>query len=285
MSLKNKINSLFKNCPGKEISVHELYSQFSDQKKTTVRGRLYELLGKTVKRVDKGLYVSATSIVQYGNAVTIIDKLVESGKKFDYIFLDIPYLASGQRSWSANADSGNRNLSTFSTISPRQFNTLLQQCERLLSNEHSFISFMFTSGKSSAKEFTRYENCFRNTELKQCAEGSYTKLWSNGNRMNMGKHLMPPEYILVYNKSGVFNKNVSLDFSLVPPMNYPTAKPFRLVKQLVQTLTNKFDWVLDPFGGSGATLKACNKLNRHCFTIDNSPVSIFTHLLPVLCSK
>lgn len=275
MGLKYKINNLFKNCPGKTISVHELYSKFADEKKTTVRGRLYELLGKTVKRVDKGLYVSATSIVQFGNALTTIDKLVESGKKFDYIFLDIPYFGKGQK-------GGNRNLFSLDKISPRQFNRVLQQCEKLLSNEHSFISFMFTSGKSSLSEFNQYIKAFNHTSLIKCSEGSYTKLWSNGNRMNMGKHLMPPEYIFIYNKSGEFNKNIPLDFSLVPTLNYPTAKPFRLCKQLVSILTDKFDWVLDPFGGSGGILKACNMLNRHCYTIDNSPTSVFTHLVPNL---
>lgn len=43
---------------------------------------------------------------------------------------------------------------------------------------------------------------------------------------------------------------------------HPTIKPLELVKRHLKHSTNEGDIVLDPFCGSGTTLKACQELNR-----------------------
>ena len=274
MSLRQQILQFIDEEP---ISIQTLYAKFPEQKQSTVRGRLYECLGKSVQRVGKGLYISSTAIVETGDAREIINTMVnDHNDKFDFIFLDVPYSASGQK-------GGNRHLFTLETISPRDFNEFLPKCVSLLRTDDSFICFMFTSGKSSKPAFEKYFTAFQNTNLKLAAQGSYEKLWANGNPMNMGKYKMPDEYIMLFNKSGKFDKkNIPLRFSLTPNFDYPTAKPYEMIKSLVNSFTNQFQWVFDPFVGSGVMVQVCKDLKRFCHVIDISENSIQKFVLPKL---
>jgi hypothetical protein len=275
MSLRQQILQLFTD--NEPVSIHTLYNRFPDQKQTTLRGRLYECLGKSVTRIGKGLYISSTAIVETGDARVLIDNLVHDGDKFDFIFLDIPYKAAGQK-------GGNKNLFNLDTISPEDFTELLPKCESLLRTEDSFICFMFTAGKTSAPAFKKYYKAFSHTNLKLAGQGSYEKLWKNGNPMNMGKYKMPDEFILLFNKSGNFDKwkDLSLRFSLSPNFDYPTAKPYPMIHSLVNTFTNKFQWILDLFVGSGVIVDVCRDLKRFCHVIDSSEESIENFVLPKL---
>jgi len=44
-------------------------------------------------------------------------------------------------------------------------------------------------------------------------------------------------------------------------MIHPTQKPVNLLKQILDVSVNKGDFVVDPFMGSGSTIKACNEMN------------------------
>lgn len=57
-------------------------------------------------------------------------------------------------------------------------------------------------------------------------------------------------------------------------VGYPTQKPVLLLEQIINLCTDKGDWVLDPFCGSGTTLVASNLLERHAVGIDISPEAI-----------
>ena len=43
---------------------------------------------------------------------------------------------------------------------------------------------------------------------------------------------------------------------------HPTQKPVKLIKMILEDFSNENDVVLDPFLGSGTTLRACKELNR-----------------------
>ncbi len=51
------------------------------------------------------------------------------------------------------------------------------------------------------------------------------------------------------------------------------AKPEDLVTLLLATLTKAGDRVLDPYAGSGTTLRVCHKLGRRALGIEASPRS------------
>lgn len=53
---------------------------------------------------------------------------------------------------------------------------------------------------------------------------------------------------------------------------HPTQHPEKLVERCILMSTNEGDLVIDPFGGTGTTLRVCNKLNRRCIMIELSGV-------------
>jgi len=53
---------------------------------------------------------------------------------------------------------------------------------------------------------------------------------------------------------------------------HPTMKPVKLCARLLMNSTREDEIVLDPFGGSGSTLIACEQAKRSCRTIELDPV-------------
>jgi len=52
---------------------------------------------------------------------------------------------------------------------------------------------------------------------------------------------------------------------------HPTQKPVKVIKWLLEYLSNKDDIVLDPFLGSGTTMHACLELARNCIGVEINP--------------
>lgn len=52
---------------------------------------------------------------------------------------------------------------------------------------------------------------------------------------------------------------------------HPTMKPVKLLARLIRNSTRPGETVLDPFGGSGSTLIACEQLGRICYTMEFDP--------------
>jgi DNA modification methylase len=61
---------------------------------------------------------------------------------------------------------------------------------------------------------------------------------------------------------------------------HPTMKPVALIEEMVEASSRENDLVLDPFGGSGSTLIACEKLNRRCALLELDP-----HYADVIISR
>ena len=58
------------------------------------------------------------------------------------------------------------------------------------------------------------------------------------------------------------------EFPQPRPLLHKAQKPLELVKKLIDVSSNEGDIVLDPFLGSGTTMKACLELNRNCIGIE-----------------
>lgn len=52
---------------------------------------------------------------------------------------------------------------------------------------------------------------------------------------------------------------------------HPTMKPVKLISRFIRNSTRPGETVLDPFGGSGSTLIACEQLGRTCYTMEFDP--------------
>ena len=55
---------------------------------------------------------------------------------------------------------------------------------------------------------------------------------------------------------------------------HPTQKPVGLLAEIIADYSEEGQTVLDPFGGSGSTLIACEKTGRKCFMIEYEPAYI-----------
>lgn len=53
--------------------------------------------------------------------------------------------------------------------------------------------------------------------------------------------------------------------------NHPTQKPEGLAERMILASSNEGDFVLDPFSGSGTTLRVCQQLNRNCIGFELNP--------------
>ena len=70
-------------------------------------------------------------------------------------------------------------------------------------------------------------------------------------------------YCVKGNKGLTTRKGNVLSFSRLhtSKMVHPTQKPTELIKELLSASAYKNDFVVDPFMGSGSTIKACNEMN------------------------
>jgi len=57
--------------------------------------------------------------------------------------------------------------------------------------------------------------------------------------------------------------------------NHPTQKPEALIERMVLASSDEGDYVVDPFAGSGTTLRVCQQLQRKCDGIEINPEYIF----------
>jgi len=98
-------------------------------------------------------------------------------------------------------------------------------------------------------------------------------------RFNLDSVRVPQKFYRSINNMRGANPGDVWEFSHVHYCNenrqsHPTQKPEGLIERMVLASTNSGDFVLDPFAGSGTTLRVCQQLNRHCTGIEINPVYV-----------
>lgn len=293
-SLAEKILAFIKE--HKQFTLSELYGEFGNSyKHHSIRARVYENLKGSVIRTGKGSYVLAgaeiEAIVEQADSREHVFEIKKANIFYDLVFLDIPYRTGGQRGGGANP---RRNMADYSLIDPEEFGEILKEVEKLLRSEESQVYFMIAGGSSSAAQAQKYIRMFDKTALQQNDVGSYTKLTSTGKICNMGQHAMPPEIVMAFSADGKIRdcteaQNYCLDFALERPKlarygGYPTAKPVAMLKQMVAQATERGQWVLDLFAGSGNMLEAALGIGRKAHLVEICSNAIDKFILPKLHS-
>lgn len=77
-----------------------------------------------------------------------------------------------------------------------------------------------------------------------------------------GKKYQPTDFI-EFNVADEKSSNQAIIFGI---------KPLEILIPYIKVLTKRDDWVIEPFGGSGSTLIACEKMRRRCYISEKSPV-------------
>lgn len=128
----------------------------------------------------------------------------------------------------------------------------------------NWITWHYTQGLGKTKGFSpRHDDIL-----------FFTK--SDKYKFNLDAIRVPQKYYRSINNMRGANPGDVWEFSHVHYCNenrqdHPTQKPEGLIERLVLASSDEGDNVLDPFSGSGTTLRVCQQLNRNCLGIEINP--------------
>jgi len=129
---------------------------------------------------------------------------------------------------------------------------------------NSWIVWHYTQGMGKVRGFSpRHDDILMFTKSKRFT-------------FNLDDVRIPQKYYRERNNMRGANPGDVWEFSHVHycngnRQNHPTQKPEGLVKRMVLASSNENDLVLDPFVGSGTTLRVCQQLNRRAVGIEINP--------------
>jgi DNA modification methylase len=113
---------------------------------------------------------------------------------------------------------------------------------------------------------------------RECGYSFNILVWKKPSAIPLGGSYMPDvEYCLILRKSAKFNTKVAgVSYSKVlvharETGLHPTMKPVAMLENQIKIVSDADDIVADIFGGSGSTLIACEKTNRHARLMELDP--------------
>jgi len=129
---------------------------------------------------------------------------------------------------------------------------------------HNWICWHYTQGMGRTKGFSP-----RHEDILMFAKGTTIKF-------NLDQVRVPQKYFRDRNNMRGANPGDVWQFSHVHYCNenrqkHPTQKPEGLIERMVLASSDEGDSVLDPFCGSGTTLRVCQQLRRNCVGIEMNP--------------
>lgn len=140
---------------------------------------------------------------------------------------------------------------------------VLEKDQKLFFN--NWICWHYTQGIGKKKGFSpRHDDILMFTK----SESNFT--------FNLDSIRVPQKFYRSINNMRGANPGDVWEFSHVHycnenRQNHPTQKPEGLIERMVLASSNENDTVIDPFSGSGTTLRVCQQLNRKCIGIEINP--------------
>lgn len=129
---------------------------------------------------------------------------------------------------------------------------------------NSWITWHYTQGMGKTKGFSpRHDDILFFTKTENF-------------KFNLDSIRIPQKYFRERNNMTGANPGDVWQFSHVHYSNperesHPTQKPEALIERIVLASSDENDFILDPFAGSGTTLKVCQVLNRKCNGFELNP--------------
>lgn len=267
------------------VHIQELYAEFPEAHEHSIRGRIYENLGKDFKRVGRGLYVAvqgeATCIVVQGDALEEVRKL--DTESIDGLVTDPPYDWIDQFR-EKKTTSWKRMECTFDR---RDIDLDLgRELYRVLrEGAHAFVFVPAETGTTRPhinRMIGTLENCgfvFRKRFI-------WDKLSIGMGYSGRARH----EGILFLTRGTAKRKPCDLTVGdviasrMIDPRRrvHPTEKPLGLLESLIRFATNVGEVVLDVFGGSCSTGKAAIKIGRNAICVEKDAAILERALAPIV---
>ena len=137
---------------------------------------------------------------------------------------------------------------------------------QILENDNSlyfnnWICWFYTQGIGKKKGFSpRHDDILMFTKSKDFT-------------FNLDDIRVPQKYYRSINNMRGANPGDVWEFSHIHycqenRQNHPTQKPEGLMERMILASSNENDLVIDPFAGSGTTLRVCQQLNRNCLGVE-----------------
>jgi site-specific DNA-methyltransferase (adenine-specific) len=270
-----------KNAP---VHIQELYAEFPEAHEHSIRGRIYENLGKDFKRVGRGLYVAvqgdATCIVVQGDALEEVRKL--ESESIDGLVTDPPYDWIDQfrekktTSWKRMECAFERR--DIDLDLGRELYRVLRE------GAHAFIFVPAETGTTRPhinRMIDTLEKCgfiFRKRFI-------WDKLSIGMGYSGRARH----EGILFLTRGNTKRRPCDLAVGdviasrMIDPRKrvHPTEKPLGVLESLIRFATNVGEIVLDVFGGSCSTGKAAIRIGRNAICVEKDLEILERALAPI----
>lgn len=191
-------------------------------------------------------------------AITRMDKDI-----FDLVLIDSPYV---DYKTSHRKDKTSKLSQSFVQQSREDQIRVIQECVRVLKPNKAFYVF------------TNWENIWW---IQQVFEGVFRNMlvwdkqnWSAGDLKGSFGNQYEIIFLGAKGKWQYKGKRES-DIWSIPRMGtkriHPTEKPVNLYKKLIENSTDEGELILDPYGGSGSSVEAAIRTNRHIVTYEIDP--------------
>jgi DNA modification methylase len=253
--------------------INQIINQYSDNKEGNIGDD--EIPGEIETRTNPGdLWLLGNHRLICGDATNEGDYIILSNnQKADMVFTDPPYNVN-------YSGRGKNNLGTIQNdnMSNDAFQLFLNDSFNLIDKYIKPLSSLYVchgDSKTDAKiafeiVFGKY---FKKSStiiwVKQSAGMGWQDYrvqhepilygWKEGD----GKH----PFYGGRTKSTIWNINRDNQAKY----KHPTQKPLALIEEALKNSSKEEDIILDPFGGSGSTLLACEKTNRKALTLELDP--------------
>jgi DNA modification methylase len=210
---------------------------------------------ETPKTVLGDVWVLGNHRLMCGDSTSIdaVEKLMD-GRKADMVFTDPPYGVNMQRSGSIKGDSS------------------MAEAEEIIAGAISVASALSKQGASWYFWVGFRAYAFTHMEILKYRKVSNCVVWKKPS-IGMGKGGYRFQHELCVFAGEVESRSVSdvWEFGRDTSSLHPTMKPVDLVCHGLKNSSKSDDEVLDLFGGSGSTLIACEKTNRHARLMELDP--------------
>ena len=154
------------------------------------------------ERVDRGVYTIQTedgrdvAYIESGDALDVLPKLVQQGKKYDMVFLDPAY-------FSRALIGGNRGIKDYEFMYPPEFKKAVESVSALLKDDDSHCYLMLSGAPTAQKDMLPYLQAMDDFGFKVVGEGEWKKLFKNGKPVtNVRGKEAAAERIFLFTKSG-----------------------------------------------------------------------------------
>ncbi len=200
-------------------------------------------------------------------SIDAVEKLMD-GVKADMVFTDPPYRIETQGGCKGEIGKGLRkqgqDIEFISDFKPEAFLNILPTVFKKGMNAYVFCN------KELLPDYLIW--------ARDVKYSFNVLVWKKPNAIPIGDSHRPDiEYLLVFRKGAIWNNGLKdVNYSRLIENSretglHPTMKPVPILENQLKIASNASSIILDLFGGSGSTLIACEKTNRHCRMMELDP--------------